>query len=778
MVVNGDTIIIGAPHDFHGGDTFAGSAYVFYRNQGGSNNWGQVTKLTAFDSDAFDRFGKEVNLVGDLLSVGSRFDTHSSTNQAGSTYLFRRDEGGSDNWGLIKKIVADDPQNTDRFGRTTAFYEDMLIVSSHLNNESGVDSGSVYVFQQDQGGASNWGQVTEFTASDVSSNFQFGRSIDMDSDLLIIGARRGDTNVNNSGTAYIFRGDPNDSQSWEELFKLAASDGSTDDEFGFDVVIDGSTAVVGSPLHDDGGDATGAVYIYDSLVSLSLAKRVVPDVVEPGGALTYTVRFSNTGFITVSDAIITDIVPISVTNVSYINSGVMITPTGMLSYTWQVAEIPPGSGGIITITGVLDANLGSEGLITNTAVLVATDPVFGPLNTSAIFEVNIPPEIDIIRFYEINEGQSITLTGTITDPGQLDSFELVVNWGDGLTETLNYPSGTTAFNVPHHYADDDPTVTPVDEYFISLTLFDSDGAFDEKVAYATVHNVAPTVDIGADITILPDQTITFTGIFTDPGVLDTFTYDWSFGDGVTATGTLTTSHIYPDEGSYTVTLTVRDDDSGVGQDTRIVQVYQPKIFLPFVAYNSCHAQFNPVDVVLAIDASDSMMLPTESGGDTKFAAAKLAAISFLELLPFTSSQAAVVSFNDAAILEHPLAADLDGLTAAIQNIELDTLTRLDLALSASRSELLSSRRVPSHDGIVILLTDGIPAGTTEAEVLAEAEVTKAAGITIYTIGLGEDVNAGLLTTIATSSDHYYAAPSTSDLNEIYMQIANVIQCQE
>lgn len=173
-----------------------------------------------------------------------------------------------------------------------------------------------------------------------------------------------------------------------------------------------------------------------------------------------------------------------------------------------------------------------------------------------------------------------------------------------------------------------------------------------------------------------------------------------------------------------------------------------------------------------------MILPTEPGGPTKFAAAQSAAIAFLGLLPFPNSQAAVVSFNDEAALEHPLATDLASLTNAIQNLTLDTLTRLDLALSVSRIELLGPRHVPGHERMLILLTDGIPAGVGEAAVLAEADATKAAGITIYTIGLGEDVNADLLRAMATNPDLFYAAPSTSDLDAIYTQIANVIQCQE
>jgi hypothetical protein len=103
---------------------------------------------------------------------------------------------------------------------------------------------------------------------------------------------------------------------------------------------------------------------------------------------------------------------------------------------------------------------------------------------------------------------------------------------------------------------------------------------------------------------------------------------------------------------------------------------------------------------------------------------------------------------------------------------------MDLALIVSRSELLGPRHRAGHERIVILLTDGVPAGTTEAGVLAEAAATQAAGITIYTIGLGADVDAAFLQAVSSSPDLFYEAPAADDLANIYAQIAHAIQCAE
>jgi hypothetical protein len=179
-----------------------------------------------------------------------------------------------------------------------------------------------------------------------------------------------------------------------------------------------------------------------------------------------------------------------------------------------------------------------------------------PISDTAVLEVNIPPELEVESFYDINEGESITLTGTITDPGLIDSFTLVIDWGDGLSETVNYPSGTTSFQQPHLYLDDDPSGTVVDDYNIYLTLADSDGGVAEKQAMATVHNISPTVSIGPDLQIMPGDVITFTGTFTDPGLLDTFSYELNLGNGTTVVDTLALTYIYSEPGTYDVTLTL------------------------------------------------------------------------------------------------------------------------------------------------------------------------------------------------------------------------------
>lgn len=127
---------------------------------------------------------------------------------------------------------------------------------------------------------------------------------------------------------------------------------------------------------------------------------------------------------------------------------------------------------------------------------------------------------------------------------------------------------SNGMNVSHTYYDDcDCTVT--------LTVTDVGGASAQAQASILVLNVAPSVQWTSEnldgIEIAPPypegDNIQFNAIYYDPGIYDTHTFDWDFGDGTMLIGGSTTEvHAYGDNGTYTVVLTVTDDDGGVGVD--------------------------------------------------------------------------------------------------------------------------------------------------------------------------------------------------------------------
>src|SRR5262249_54380200 len=153
----------------------------------------------------------------------------------------------------------------------------------------------------------------------------------------------------------------------------------------------------------------------------------------------------------------------------------------------------------------------------------------------------------------INEGGATSLTGVINDLGTLDTFSLVVNWGDGTVQTVqNLTSGQ--FSINHTYRGTLPG-QPVSNFTASVNVTDDDlGAAATTTAVVTVNNVAPTLSgAGVSMNSINENGITvLTGTITDPGVLDTFSLVVNWGDGAVQTinnltnGIFSVAHRYRD----------------------------------------------------------------------------------------------------------------------------------------------------------------------------------------------------------------------------------------
>lgn len=198
------------------------------------------------------------------------------------------------------------------------------------------------------------------------------------------------------------------------------------------------------------------------------------------------------------------------------------------------------------------------------------------------------------------------------------------------------------------------------------------------------------------------------------------------------------------------------------------------VYLPILLRQSCKQVEVHSDVILAIDASQSMAELT--GSVTKLAAAQTAARQFIDQLALGKDQAGIITFNATASLEAPLSNDHGALMRAIDRITTAAGTRIDLALEEAYREFKSSRVNPANNRVLILMTDGRPdAGTSDA-IRAAAARLKALGVVIYTIGFGSDVDPVLLIEIATSPSTYLQAPDAAALAGIYAQVAGELPC--
>ena len=253
VAVDGDIAVVGAYRDGENDVTDSGAAYVFTRS--GGVVWDAGVKLTASDGAPYDNFGISVAVDGETVVVGAPGDDDNGTD-SGSVYVFTNTNGV---WSQAAKLTASDGATFDYFGQSVAVSGDTILVGAYLDDREETitdseleDSGSVYVFVKPSGGWATGNETAKRTASDAADDDNFGTSVALDGNTAVIGAPGADDNDNgiDSGSAYVFTRNAS-TGAWSQQTKLtASSDGAAGDALGISVALDGDTAVVGAYLDD------------------------------------------------------------------------------------------------------------------------------------------------------------------------------------------------------------------------------------------------------------------------------------------------------------------------------------------------------------------------------------------------------------------------------------------------------------------------------------------------------------------------------------------------
>lgn len=195
-------------------------------------------------------------------------------------------------------------------------------------------------------------------------------------------------------------------------------------------------------------------------------------------------------------------------------------------------------------------------------------------------------------------------------------------------------------------------------------------------------------------------------------------------------------------------------------------------FLPVAYKQQCPE--TRVDVVLALDTSSSMREPLPGGG-TNLASAVYAAKVFLGLLGLPRDRVGIVAFNAEAARVSPLSGDALALVRALDALPVGNGTRIDLGLREATRVL--EDRAEGHLPAIVLLTDGNQSGAGLELVFAAADEARAAGIDVFTIGLGPNVDRATLERVAGDPARFHFAPTEAELEAIYRAIAREIPCR-
>lgn len=266
VAVNADTAIIGARQDSVGANLAQGSAYVFIRS---GTVWTQQAKLTASDGAANDIFGVSVALEANTAIVGAYLDDVGANTDQGSAYLFVR---SGTSWSQQAKMTASDGAASDEFGYRVGLSGDTAVVSSDLDDVGvNANQGSAYVFLRS---GTSWSQQAKLTASDGAASDNFGNSIAISGDTVVVGSYLDNGSLGaDQGSAYVF---VRSGTSWTQSAKLLASDTTTLDEFGSGVAISGDKIVVGAIY--GGASFSGSAYFFTNTpvaANVSISGRVL-----------------------------------------------------------------------------------------------------------------------------------------------------------------------------------------------------------------------------------------------------------------------------------------------------------------------------------------------------------------------------------------------------------------------------------------------------------------------------------------------------------------------
>ncbi|KAL7538515.1 hypothetical protein ACHAXR_009642 [Thalassiosira sp. AJA248-18] len=262
--IHGDTIIVGAVGDSDEEREIynRGSAHVFVRdNSAGTATdadgpiWTHQAKLVAGDGAADDFFGYDVNIFEDTAIVGAVYDDDNGED-SGSVHVFVRDD--KDEWNHQTKLLDPKGEAKAYFGNAVGIYDSTIIIGAWW-------ASTAHIFHRD--GDGTWTHQVELTdIVDVETDDRFGNRVAIYGDTVVVGARGDDDNndgknITDSGSAYVFFRDENNT--WMLHSKLVAPDGDVEDQFGNSVSIYNNTIIVGARWDDvDSETDSGSAHVF------------------------------------------------------------------------------------------------------------------------------------------------------------------------------------------------------------------------------------------------------------------------------------------------------------------------------------------------------------------------------------------------------------------------------------------------------------------------------------------------------------------------------------
>ncbi len=227
------------------------------------------SKLVGQPSNPGDTVGFSVAMDGNVAILGAyRRNYPGNGPDSGSVYVFQHDDR---NWTQIDELAASNGSGFDYLGWSVDIEGDVIAAGATWADEPAFKSGGVYIFRNNNG----WEEEALLAPTDLPSEANFGHSLDLSAERLIVGAPFIDGTVNAQGAAYIFAEADGVWNLESTLMPFVEGVNFA----GASVAIDGNIALVGAPRDNSDGVSAGSVFVYinDSKGNWTLVNRITPD---------------------------------------------------------------------------------------------------------------------------------------------------------------------------------------------------------------------------------------------------------------------------------------------------------------------------------------------------------------------------------------------------------------------------------------------------------------------------------------------------------------------
>jgi hypothetical protein len=253
---------------------------VLSASQARAQTWLETARLMQPQPGPVDRFGWSVAVEGDWLIVGAMEEQH--------VYVYARNGAA---WDLRQEIAA--PPGSNSYASSLAIDGDRFVVGAPSSFGS---TGRAWVYARN---GTTWSLEATLSGADIVTPADFGQSVAIEGDRVVVGAPRYSDLAFYGGAAYVFE---RTGSAWVQTAKLLDAAGTPYDQFGEGLALQGETILVGA-MDDDGiTGASGAIHVFShSATGWTQGQKLFPAEPTAGSDFGGAIAIDGDEFVACSD---------------------------------------------------------------------------------------------------------------------------------------------------------------------------------------------------------------------------------------------------------------------------------------------------------------------------------------------------------------------------------------------------------------------------------------------------------------------------------------------